>query len=1011
MACPVAAIAGPAVKSVHLPAQSLTASVQAIAQMFGIELLFSEDSLRGRTAPAISGRYPAQAALDLVLSGSNLMARRTEDGSYVIAAIPRADGPPVAATPEILVRGRRNDNADIQRTINDVRPYRVIDREDIATSHSETVEELAAQRLTANAQGATLAQQASSAMGQTASSINLRGLGTDQTLILVDGRRLPQLPAGTSGFLQPDVNALPPEALDRVETITATSGGIYGPGSTAGVVNLVLRRDYRGIDLSVTHGVTARGDAPYSRADLRVGFTPDHGDTEVMLDVAASDFGGLLAGQRDFQQRANARSFANDPSLFIVAGPPSSRSLTVVSANGTPLVLKPGYGGTALGSVITYAPPADGRSASALAQTLVANAGRFDATPGAGAAGADASLLSARKTSSIIASIHHRTGGIELFADYLRLVNRGEAQGTGDVAQIPLGAQNPGNPFAQNVIVYAPNPNQAYHYAFRTEIVRATGGVIASLPGHWRGEAEFSLGGSDRNMVSSGQNFTLAGFGVYETQILNGDGPRNPLADYSTYLASFNGLFGPDQAHFQQSSRFRDLSLRLAGPVARLPGGDVGLTLLGERRVERVSGGTASDLAALFAQPIEQTLGGYGQTVNSLYAEVRAPLTARDSGIRPLRGLEVQLAVRYDDAIMWASANDPTQPDAGRSIRNGGAVYTAGVKFTPLTGIVLRSSISTGQQPLALSELSRRIFPNAGVSFLPDPKRGNLRSTNFFDEVLGGAPNPVPSWARSISVGAVVQPPSVPGLRVSVDYTNIVRTHENVSGIMDETEYFIAHEDLYPGRVTRAPLTAADIAKGYTGGVIEQVDISSLQEGRTVIDAIDGQASYRLSLKRQGVLTLDGSLTWQPRFRRYVGFDVPSRNFSGAADGAVSLRANAGVRWTRDRLTLTAQGEYIGSYRITSAVELLRMNELLNDVPAQGGVTVPGQATLDLGLAYRFALAGMSFDGHRRSLNLRFGVQDVFDSRPVTVVNAPGGYNSYVDPRRRRFELTLETGF
>jgi hypothetical protein len=92
---------------------------------------------------------------------------------------------------------------------------------------------------------------------------------------------------------------------------------------------------------------------------------------------------------------------------------------------------------------------------------------------------------------------------------------------------------------------------------------------------------------------------------------------------------------------------------------------------------------------------------------------VRAPLTARDSGIRPLRGLEVQLAVRYDDAIMWASANDPTQPDAGRSIRNGGAVYTAGLKFTPITGVTLRSSISTGQQPLALSELSRRIFPNS----------------------------------------------------------------------------------------------------------------------------------------------------------------------------------------------------------------------------------------------------------------------------------------------------------
>ncbi|WP_447413095.1 hypothetical protein, partial [Clostridium perfringens] len=84
-----------------------------------------------------------------------------------------------------------------------------------------------------------------------------------------------------------------PESIERAEIATSTAGGIYGPGAIAGVINLVLRRDYRGAALTVTSGVTQRGDAPQGRVDARIGFTPDHGATDVMVSFSRASSSAL----------------------------------------------------------------------------------------------------------------------------------------------------------------------------------------------------------------------------------------------------------------------------------------------------------------------------------------------------------------------------------------------------------------------------------------------------------------------------------------------------------------------------------------------------------------------------------------------------------------------------------------------------------------------------------------------------------------------------------------------
>lgn len=495
----------------------------------------------------------------------------------------------------------------------------------------------------------------------------------------------------------------------------------------------------------------------------------------------------------------------------------------------------------------------------------------------------------------------------------------------------------------------------------------------------------------------------LAGIYAYYSGTLG-----SPLGDYSRYLASFDGLFGPGGQAERHRNRFDNGSIRVAGPLLPLAGGRLTATLLAEQRRERVAGATRFGYSPLLTPGIVQQRPRYAQATRSLYGELRAPLVGADAAPAWLRGLEVQLAVRRDWTTTDA-AQDFLAIDGGttRTVRNAGTVYTAGARVSPMPGILLRASVSTGEQPLTVADLSRRVLP--GLT-LDDPKRpGDIQ---FYDDISGGAPHPRPERARSLSGGVIVQPETLAGIRLSIDYTHIEKRGEGVVSIASNDAYFIANEARYPDRVVRAPPSAADATRGYTAGTILAVDESSLQNGRRLIDSIDGLTDYRFAAGRLGSVELHAAATWQPRYRRIVGFGVPDRDYAGVTDGAVALRGNAGGRLTRGPLSLSADMQLVGRYRITSPLlEFLRDIEARYAVVQQGGVDVPAQATLDLGAEYRVAQGlGGGGGGRPRTMTIRFGVQDVLDTRPAGVVNAFGRYNNYLDPRRRRFDLTILIG-
>ncbi len=151
-------------------------------------------------------------------------------------------------------------------------PVQIITKQDIDQSGKGTVAEYL-QTLTSDGQGSVPFTYGRGFSGATASGISLRGLGANATLVLVNGRRV------TSAVLADDaqrsfvdLNQIPMEAVERVEVLKDGASSIYGSDAVAGVVNIILKKNYVGTVAKITYGVSQKSDGNEPRAALTHGF-------------------------------------------------------------------------------------------------------------------------------------------------------------------------------------------------------------------------------------------------------------------------------------------------------------------------------------------------------------------------------------------------------------------------------------------------------------------------------------------------------------------------------------------------------------------------------------------------------------------------------------------------------------------------------------------------------------------------------------------------------------------
>lgn len=125
-------------------------------------------------------------------------------------------------------------------------------------------------------------------------TLDLRGLGSQRSLVLIDGRRL--VPFNLDG--QVDTNSIPVSLLRRIDLVTGGASAVYGADAVAGVANFVLNRQFQGIELSSSYGSSGEGDAKRRRTDLTMGGALAEGRGNFVLSLGTTKTDELRQGAR-----------------------------------------------------------------------------------------------------------------------------------------------------------------------------------------------------------------------------------------------------------------------------------------------------------------------------------------------------------------------------------------------------------------------------------------------------------------------------------------------------------------------------------------------------------------------------------------------------------------------------------------------------------------------------------------------------------------------------------------
>ncbi len=199
---------------------------------------------------------------------------------------------------EVVVTGSRI----VRRDLDAPTPIMTVDTQRLENSSTLSVESILNQMPQFNPAQSQFSAQGEIQTSPTGSlgiaSVNLRGIGTNRTLVLIDGRRAQ--PANAS--LVVDVNTIPAAAIARVETITGGASAVYGADALAGVVNFVLKDNYEGVSMDLQTSDTQAGGGEETRFSALLGMNGASGRSNMLLGVEWYERGVAFQKDRDFYQ-------------------------------------------------------------------------------------------------------------------------------------------------------------------------------------------------------------------------------------------------------------------------------------------------------------------------------------------------------------------------------------------------------------------------------------------------------------------------------------------------------------------------------------------------------------------------------------------------------------------------------------------------------------------------------------------------------------------------------------
>ena len=1016
----------------NIPRAPLGDSLAAWSKQSGLQVLKRQSANGGEViTPPVSGQLSATEALDRLLANSGLHYEFVNDRTVRIAPAPEdpisraghdksairlaglsdgdaaestgeredsrepvdpsrssldeRNGPASRGIAEILIQGSKLLNMDLKRSRDDAQPYVIFEREQIERSGARSVEDFLKQRLPMNTAGQTFGQSGASQLGNV-SQVNLRGLGSNQTLILVDGHRTADLNFGGDTF-QSDVNGIPLGAIERIEVLPTTASGIYGGNATGGVVNIVLRRDYAGSEVKLTYENGFDVNSKQVRADLAAGFNLEDGKTNVLLAGSYSDADVLLYRDSDLVTRGIARIRDNNPGFFAqAANPPLGATANIRSADGSPLF---GPGSSNVASV-----PAGYAGGGGLAP-LQANAGQYNFDLAETRQGGERSLVNAPRVYSFSSTVRRQlTHSIQAFLEATASNNEGFTPQSSIRSTFVLDATAPNNPFGQAVRVTVPIADGGYETRSRFTERRVLGGAIFKLPHSWQGEADFTW---DKSGISWTQASSLTDAAVNALQ--NGtidilrDTRSNPI------VLTDADLLPHDQTVEPFDAILRDWALRAGGPVslpfAALP--TISLSGLIEYRDTSLSRTSILSGGGVYTYPDRS------YNVTSAYLEAKIPIFDARNARVGIQELELQLAGRHDRYVthgvtgLLLTPNDPITRITNESQSTD---PTFGLRFVPVRDVQIRASYGTGFRVPSTSQLAPTtpLLASAGGTVV-DARRGNEPISAFY-LTQGGNPNLHPEQSKSWSLGTVLTPRWLPDFRASVDYTKVEKT-DNITQL--SLLQILDNESRFPGRVTRAVAAPGD---PFGVGQISAIDVSALNVASANAEAYDVALDYSIRDSAVGTFSFFLVGTWQAHLQTQLLPSDPVKELAGISSGPggsagipVKFKANLGASWRFRDWTVGWTARYFDDYLVADPTSASSAAALLNQ--GDGG-RVKSQIYHDVLASYRFP----------QDIEVQAGIKNLFNEKPPFDAGAGSMYYSYLgDPRLASYWFSVKASF
>jgi iron complex outermembrane receptor protein len=660
-------------------------------------------------------------------------------------------------------------------------------------------------------------------------SVRLKGLPENDTLVLVDGRRMPSFPfdqVSTNSVISfVDLNSIPLAAVDRIEILNDGGSAIYGTDAIAGVVNVILKDEYNGVDILNYYGISQRGDAETYHGSLVGGVSHKFSDTSKLSIVVAFDYfssSPIMSEDRGFANRQHSHISPNYPDLANIV--PNAGSY--VDAEGNLYTLKPGTRGIATAS------------------DFIINGGanndfnlRFQ------------QLLPRETRYGGIVKVNFDVTDYLKFYDYV-IVQRNEElssfQNQGFYVALSIPANNPFNPFhiplttsvlGQSLPEFGP---MRFDSIIRT--VRNIAGATVQLPRGWVIDASFMYGESDGSQVAN-NNFTTSGLQA----ALNGTLPGhvgqffNPFVDETVAGAPNRAFYDALRTNFSLDNRTDILTWNIhgGGTLVDLCSGPLtvagGLEYRSEELIQSNDRNQELNNAADFQNPGKLTTGR--RYIHTGFFEVDVPIFGERWSWPGLRNLDVAFSERYDDYSNFGSAAKPK----------------IAVRYKPFNDLTLRATYSEGFSAPSLAELFLST-PIPGTTTVNDPVTGQTGVTIL--AFTGGNPNLKPETAYSYYAGAVWSPGSVDpdhswwgwanGFSAYMDWYEI--TQHNLIGNIDAQTVVDLN---FPGAVIRNP-----------AGQITQVNTVFQNIGSRLVDGIEFGFTYVTKEYSWGKLDLEFSANY-----------------------------------------------------------------------------------------------------------------------------------------------------